>query len=174
MEFLEAECETGTLIGALLALIHPELFEQQVQVLEALAVGHTAQYNRPLMMKAFDHWATPFSAFALIANCETPTHRDGLGGKLLFDIVAAFRQYTQGRFEIPLLNAQFVYNSGTAIALPGAILEHSASKTDGERICIASFIKPNVGYGTLGEAYREPGPPSIARLTEEFGMESTS
>jgi hypothetical protein len=39
MEFLEAECETGTLIGALLALIHPELFEQQVQVLEVLAVG---------------------------------------------------------------------------------------------------------------------------------------
>jgi hypothetical protein len=93
MEFLEAECETGTLIGALLALIHPELFEQQVQVLEVLAVGHTAQYNRPLMMKAFDHWATPFSYARRQADMW---RRMGLEGRHLFE----------GKAKLPLLSPE--------------------------------------------------------------------
>lgn len=170
LDFLEAEVETSSLMGALLALVNPELYEQQLQVLEALARGQTTVSNRSLMMEGLHHWSSPFSGFALIANRETPGHRDGLGGKLLFDIVAAFGRYTQGRFEVPLLNSRFVYNPETVIVLPGGIYEHGASRTDGERICIASFIKPNVGYGALGEKYREVGPPNMTQLSNQFGI----
>jgi hypothetical protein len=158
------------LIGALLAIVHPDLFDIQMQVLEAVAREDFICKDRALMMQAFHHWTTPFSGFAIIANRETPMHRDLQGGKTLMDILSVFGEYTQGRLDVPLLHRRFMYNPGTAFVLPGGAFEHGASQTDGERICIASFLRPNVGYGALTGEYKELGPPSRNMFADTFGM----
>ncbi|KAJ3531312.1 hypothetical protein NMY22_g8206 [Coprinellus aureogranulatus] len=124
MDFLEDMERVNCLISGLLAIIHPELYKEQVAVLEELALGRARHSDREVMMEAFKHWATPFTGFALISNRETPFHRDSTGGKTLFDILAAFGRYRNGRFEVPLLNSRFMYNPGTAITLPGGLLQH--------------------------------------------------
>jgi hypothetical protein len=146
-----------------LALIHPELFDVQFRVMEQLASGDVEVSGMEHMKALFEHWSTPFNGVTVIANHETALHRDMKGGRALLDLVSAFGNYTSGRFEVPLLGARFFYNPGTLIALPGYVFEHGASKTNGERICLVSFIRPNVGEAALG-VYAEPSLPTLKDL----------
>ncbi|KAF5340980.1 hypothetical protein D9611_005880 [Ephemerocybe angulata] len=168
--FLERLEDTNALMGALLFLVHPDLYNQQMAVLLELKGGHAKTGDRELMKRAFTVWSTPFTGFSVIANRETVFHRDNKGGQVLFDLVASFGRYRHGRFEVPLLGARFAYDPGTAFVLPGYLLEHGASKTDGERICIASFFKPAVGYGALPNQYKEVPPPTLDHLRTIHGL----
>ncbi|KAJ3533200.1 hypothetical protein NMY22_g7431 [Coprinellus aureogranulatus] len=170
MEFLEDEAELHALVGALLSITNPVLFETQFSVLAELARSTSKVINRSTMNEAFHYWTSPFTGFALIVNRETPFHRDMKGGKMLIDILSVFGRYSQGRFEVPLLSARFAYNPATAIILPGFLYEHGASRTDGERICVASYFKPNVGVGALGGTYQEVPPPNAEYLAKAFGF----
>ncbi|RXW17954.1 hypothetical protein EST38_g7892 [Candolleomyces aberdarensis] len=169
LEYLEWLTVTNSLIGVLLALVHPELYDLQMQVLQELYVGDVDVSDRKLLLEVFEHWATPFSAFGVITNRETPLHRDSMGGKFLFDMVATFGRYRQGRFIIPLLNSRFAYNPGAAIVFPGHLMAHGASVVEGERVCLASYMRPNVGKGAL-KNYREVPPPSVTHLAQFHGL----
>ena len=166
---MSAEVETNALIGALLYLVHPELFHQQMGVLEELYGGSLKVGKRALMEEAFEGWSSPFTGFALIANRESALHRDKNGGKLLLDLLAAFGRYTGGRLDVPLLG-RFAYNPGTGFVLPGHLFQHGASKTEGERICMANFIRPNIGYGVFGDRYTEISPPKVDKLTQHHEL----
>ena len=89
---------------------------------------------------------------------------------MLLDLLATFGRYTQGRLEVPLLGARFVYNPSTALLFPGYLLEHGASSAEGERICMASFIRPNVGYGVLPQ-YEEILLPKVKELADALGIQ---
>lgn len=158
------------MIGAVLAIIHPDLFDYQLEILERLSAGGVEVGNLQQMQELFECWSTPFNGVAIIANRETALHRDLKGGRGLLDIVATFGEYGNGHFEVPLLSSRFVYSPGTCIALPGYAFEHGASKTDGERVCLASFIRPNVGEAVLGE-YSEIPLPGMRDLFRYHGME---
>ena len=101
--------ETNVIIGTLLSLVHPSLFDMQFKVLlEVYRKLHSQRCpvtNPELTEKVFEHWSTPFSGFAIIANRETPLHRDTQGGRTMLDILSVFGDYSGGRLEIPLLNA---------------------------------------------------------------------
>ncbi|KAJ3537963.1 hypothetical protein NMY22_g5369 [Coprinellus aureogranulatus] len=164
-EFVASERDTNALLGVILALAHPRLYDLQMEVLAALHHGKVEVENRERLDILLEHWSSPFTAFALIANRETPFHHDTNGGKMLLDLLATFGRYSKGRLDVPLMGSRFMYNPCTAILLPGYLFEHGACRTDGERICLASFFRPNVGYGTLPH-YREIPPPSIDTLVD--------
>lgn len=154
----------------MLAIIHPDLFDQQLEILGRLASGGVRVANPDLMQQLFELWSTPFNAVAIISNRETELHRDLKGGRRLLDVLATFGNYTDGRFEVPLLGSRFIYTPGTCIALPGFVFEHGASRTNGDRICLASFIRPNVGDAALGE-YRERSLPTLKEIYSYHGLE---
>lgn len=156
LSFLADMRETNAILGALLALVHPKLFEEQFRVhLKTYQDRERLTLQPDHVGRLFCHWSSPFTAFALISNRRTRLHRDVKGGRSLLDLVSVFGEYSGGRFEIPLLNARFVYNPGTAVMFPGYMMEHGASEVAGERICIANYFRPNVGYGILPESYQE-------------------
>ncbi|KAJ2921881.1 hypothetical protein H1R20_g15211, partial [Candolleomyces eurysporus] len=163
--------EINGLIGAVLAIIHPDLFDYQFKIMEALSSGQVEVSNLQLMQELFQYWSTPFNGVAVIANRETALHRDTKGGRALLDIVTTFGNYENGRFEIPLLSSRFIYNPGTCIALPGFLFEHGASRTDGERVCLASFIRPNVGEAAF-KVYDEPPLPTLRTMYHYHGLET--
>ncbi|KAJ2930456.1 hypothetical protein H1R20_g6633, partial [Candolleomyces eurysporus] len=173
-ELLEDLMETNVIIGVLLSLIHPSLFDMQFQVLlEVYRKLHSQRCpvtNPELTEAVFEHWSTPFSGFAIIANRETPLHRDTQGGRTMLDILSVLGDHSGGRLEIPLLNARFVYNPKTAFVLPGYLMQHGASRTEGERVCIASYMRPTVGEGILKGGYEALGPPTTDDLMESFGL----
>ncbi|KAJ2927250.1 hypothetical protein H1R20_g9842, partial [Candolleomyces eurysporus] len=173
-ELLEDLMETNVIIGVLLSLIHPSLFDMQFQVLlEVYRKLHSQRCpvtNPELTEAVFEHRSTPFSGFAIIANRETPLHQDTQGGRTMLDILSVFGDHSGGRLEIPLLNARFVYNPKTAFVLPGYLMQHGASRTEGERVCIASYMRPTVGEGILKGGYEALGPPTTDDLMESFGL----
>ncbi|KAJ3542488.1 hypothetical protein NMY22_g3493 [Coprinellus aureogranulatus] len=173
--FLKDEIFLNALLGALLAIVHPDLYEMQVRVLERLNNGRlrTKVKHGDTMHAALEHWSSPFTGLAVISNRETPFHRDTRGGKLLYDLVATFGAYRGGRFEVPLFGNRYLYNPGTAFILPGYLLEHGASKVTGDRVCIANFFKPNVGHGAFTQ-YKEIPPPTIDILSGRYGIVITA
>lgn len=88
---------------------------------------------------------------------------------MLLDLLATFGRYSMGRLEVPLLGSRFIYNPCTAVIFPGYLLEHGACRTDGERVCMANFFRPNVGYGVLPH-YREISPPRVDALADAHAL----
>ncbi|KAF5331323.1 hypothetical protein D9611_011817 [Ephemerocybe angulata] len=133
-DLLNEMMETNALVGTLLSLVHPNLYHQQMRVLVELYSGRAAVGDPERMHELFPFWSTPFTGFSLIANRETIFHRDTKGGKMLFNILGAFGRYTSGRMEVPLLGARFAYDPGCGLVIPGFLMEHGASRTDGVRV----------------------------------------
>lgn len=69
------------MLGALLSLVHPALFKEQMQVLQALHHNEQSTSHRPLIHQLFNSWTTPFTGTSLIVNRETIPHRDTRGGE---------------------------------------------------------------------------------------------
>ncbi|KAJ3537081.1 hypothetical protein NMY22_g5751 [Coprinellus aureogranulatus] len=151
---LRALRPTLSIIASLLAVIHPEYYDQQLRVFEEISKRpdkHTADPG--VTQRLLKYWCTPFEAFAIIANRETEFHRD---------TAAAYSVWTY-----------LGHSACTAFALPGYLFEHGASQTNGERICIASFFRPPVGRGILEDGWEEILPPSAAALTDTWGLKLT-
>lgn len=150
-------------MGAIFSLIHPDAFNRQINALERVYNQHCLTSDANRTRNAFANWSSPFNGLAVICNRSTPIHRDTSGGPLMFDFLATFGDYDEGRFEVPGLNARFVYNSGTGIVIAGHMFGHGASAVVGERICLAGFIRPEVcryAYGrTEEEQWVDEGPP---------------
>ncbi|KAJ3547378.1 hypothetical protein NMY22_g1669 [Coprinellus aureogranulatus] len=159
------------LMGVLLSVIHPDYYNQQMDMFIEIfrhPEDHTA--DPELMRKLSREWYSPFDAFALISNRETELHRDNRGGMFCLDLLGTFGRYTGGRLEVPLLGRRFLYNPGTAFAMPGYLFEHGASRVDGERICVANFFRPTVCQGVFGEEWKDIHPPSAKSLKEAWGL----
>ncbi|KAJ3521604.1 hypothetical protein NMY22_g12249 [Coprinellus aureogranulatus] len=170
-KMLRAVKSTLAIIGALFAVIHPESYNQQMQAFVRMhndLEKHTAESK--LTKDLMELWCSPFNAFAMICNRETESHRDNRGGAYCLDILGTFGTYLGGRLEVPLLGRRFVYNPGTAFSLPGYLFEHAASKTTGERICLANFIRPAVGKGVLGDEWKDILPPKAESLMRAIGL----
>lgn len=167
---MEDEEHTNALIGAILAVVHPNLYGMQFDVLSRLNADAMTVNHSKTMQGVLPHWSTPFTGFALISNRESPFHRDTKGGKELYDLVASFGNYRGGRFEVPLFGSKFAYNPGSVFILPGFIFEHGASRVEGDRVCFANFFKPTVGYGAKAD-YEEVGLPTTQDLSNRYGLE---
>jgi hypothetical protein len=159
----------NALVGALLSLVHPELFKLQMDMLDRLASGQVEVNDKEIMKDLFPDWSTPFNGLAVLTNRETPSHRDIKGGRRTFDILTTFGDYTGGRLHVPLLSANFIYGPGTGFIMPGYVFEHSASRTEGERVCVASYVRPNVGAAVFG-AYDEPPLPTMKDLAYDYHL----
>ncbi|KAJ3525647.1 hypothetical protein NMY22_g10489 [Coprinellus aureogranulatus] len=120
MDFLEDEVGMNALIGSLLAVTNPALFDMQLSVLLALGRGTANSLNRSTMQEAMHYWSTPFSGFALVVNRETPFHRDMNGGKALMDILAVFGRYRQGV-------SKYLYSARSLRTTPPRLLSSQVS-----------------------------------------------
>ncbi|TEB34688.1 hypothetical protein FA13DRAFT_1598553, partial [Coprinellus micaceus] len=139
--FLQETHVAAGIVGAMLSIIHPEVYEAHLLVLLEMHRMRNCLADPEFTKAVFEDWQSPFSAFAIIANRETEFHRDNKGRPMLPDVLSMYGSYQRGRLEIPLLGARFVYNPGTNVVFPGYMMEHGASKTDGERVCIASLLR---------------------------------
>ena len=52
--------------------------------------------------------------------------------------------YKDTMFELHGVDIKFAYNSGTVIGLSGKVLSYGVMETEGERICLAYYMRENV------------------------------
>jgi hypothetical protein len=135
--------ESSALIGGILSIVHPKLYEAGKEAIVYLD-EHPDMADRPERLRQLlQLWSAPFHGLSVISNRVTPVHRDSNGGKKWMDILVALGDYTEGFLELPGVGIRFEYLPGTVVAISGRVIAHSA-ECDGDRACIAYYMREKV------------------------------
>lgn len=125
------------LLSALLAIMHPEQYTMCVECIRRLP-------DYCIDKDALNAWYSLFNGVQIISNRDTPIHRDNGTELPWLDMLTTLGPYRRANFHLPGVGVTFQYLSGTVIGLCGRLLRHGTSGVDGERICIAYYMRSNV------------------------------
>ena len=119
LDWLDAISESNAILSAILAVIHPKLYD---------AGRKTEQLLRDtpeiVPQGVLSRWASVFSSVAVISNRITPPHRDGNSRNQWYDILVTLRRYRNCNLELPGLGISLKYGPGTVMGISGKVLEH--------------------------------------------------
>jgi hypothetical protein len=136
-EWLISMAESAILLNSLMRVIHPQLFQMGME-------GMKAMEGQECLLEALEMWYSIFNGVQVISNRETPIHRDHSSRWEWYDLLTTIGPYSSTFFEFPGVGIKLAYNSGTVIGLCGRVLRHGVTMSDGERICVAYYMKENV------------------------------
>ena len=136
-DWLSSISESSLVLSSIIRVIHPELFEMGMHAMRTMQC-------RGDLMEVLNLWYSIFNGVQVISNRETPIHRDNSTKSEWYDLLATVGPYSGAVFELPGLGIRLAYNSGTVIGLCGRLLRHGVSIANGERICLAYFMRQNV------------------------------
>jgi hypothetical protein len=135
--------ESSALIGGILSIVHPKLYEAGKEAIVYLD-EHPETVDRPVrLQQLLQLWSAPFHGLSVISNRVTPVHRDSNGGKQWMDILVALGDYTEGFLDLPGVGIRCEYLPGTVVAISGRVIAHSAG-CNGDRACIAYYMREKV------------------------------
>lgn len=124
-------------MSAMLRITHPSLYAMARESMSA--------------MRKLDHlhdiamlWTSVFNGCQVISNRETPIHRDNNSHVCWYDLLCSVGPYSGVDLELPGAGLRFEYNTGTAMFLCGRLLRHGVSAADGDRVCLAYYMRENV------------------------------
>ena len=134
-----------SIIGAMLGVIHPDQYAAGMGILETLQANPSILWEPEHMRTVLDLWCIPFSGCAIIANRETPEHRDTQGRGEWYDILSTLGDYEGATLDFPGLGVSFGYESGTMVGLCGKVLSHKVGRVEeGDQVCFAWFMREKV------------------------------
>ena len=138
-DWLDAISESNAILSAILAVIHPTLYDAGWQTTKRLRdtpeIGADDILNR---------WASIFSGVSIICNRFTPPHRDTSSRWNWYDILTTLGSYRECNMKLPGLGLTLEYGPGAVVGISGKILEHAVPSFKGDRVCYAYFIRNNV------------------------------
>lgn len=129
--------ESSILFSALLSVIHPNLYLMGMQAMERLPM-HCDNAG------IYEIWASLFHGVQVLANRATPVHRDNGSWHPWFDLLATMGPYHSAFLYLPGAGVYLAYSSGTVVGLCGRVLSHGVSVAEGERMCLAYYMRKNV------------------------------
>lgn len=135
--WLESNSESAALLSGLLRIIHPELFQMAREAMVKLADLEESD-------NLIKIWMSLFNGCQVMSNRETPVHRDNNSRSEWYDVLCSVGPYGSADLELTNAGLTFQYNTGVILAICGRILRHGVSKTDGDRICLAYYMRENV------------------------------
>ncbi|CAA7266454.1 unnamed protein product [Cyclocybe aegerita] len=131
--------EANLLIGGILGVIHPALYETGRRAVQALHGDVPVDKGANIL----ELWALPFTSVSIMNNRQTPVHHDSGGGFKCMDLLATVGPYTNGEMDIPTVGIRVRYSAGTMVGITRRALLHAA-KVTGERACFAYYMRHNV------------------------------
>lgn len=137
--WLDAIRQTGNDVDIIFCLVHSNLFDAGMKVVEQLKEEYKEEY--PNVKK----WPTQNIGISVIANRRTLYHRDKGGNPTMYDFLVSAGTHTSCCLELPDVNATLAYKPGTVVALCGKVLKHGVRDWEGgERLCYAFYSRDNV------------------------------
>jgi len=137
--WLDCIAESNSILSAILAVIHPDLYEIGRETLKRLR-----DVPEILHQDVLSRWSSAYSGVAIISQRETPPHRDGNSMYHWYDMLVTLGSYQDCNLNLPGLGISLEYGPGTVVGLSGMVLEHEVTKFEGERVCYAYFMKDSV------------------------------
>jgi hypothetical protein len=129
--------ESSALISAMLRVMHPTLYDSGWQTMQRLG-------QNPELQPAVSRWSSVFNACSLLSNRWTPLHRDNYSRPQWYDILTTVGPYKDAVMELPTIGLRFAYESGSVMAFSGKMLRHGVPPCQGERICLAYYMRDRV------------------------------
>lgn len=139
LDWLDAISQSNSILSAILAVIHPNLYDAGRQTMSCLI--DTPEIGP---QDVLSQWASVFSGVAVISNRITPPHRDGGSRRNWYDLLAALGSYRNCHLELPGVGISLEYAPGAVVGISGQVLEHGVPDFDGDRVCYAYFMKDSV------------------------------
>ncbi|KIK24320.1 hypothetical protein PISMIDRAFT_10309 [Pisolithus microcarpus 441] len=152
--------ECHSLLSRTLAVIHPRMYAAGREALIHLDL-EAKQREDTDMSSILPSWNTVYNSVSIMVNRATPYHTDISGQEPWLDMLVTVGDYPPLDFVIPTLNLWFRYNPGTIIAMSGSALEHGVGYTEGNRACLAYYMRHNV-HQSVGVELCQP--PNISDL----------
>jgi hypothetical protein len=147
--WLSETAESFALMGALLHVVHPELYEAGRQIFRKLLEDPSQIKEGSAAKDVLKFWTSPFSGYNLISNRETPFHRDNFSRVAWYDLLTTLGPESHTRLLLPNIGIEMDYGPGTIVALGGTVLRHGVPMSEGNRLCIAQYMRDNV-FNKLG------------------------
>jgi hypothetical protein len=132
------------ILGAILAVTHPEQYSVGIAMLMKLKDNADLLRQPEHMETVLKTWLVPFSGVSVICNRETQVHIDRGGAHCWYDILANMGTHPAIPFSIPGICARLTYRPGTVVALCGRLLAHQVPPTSGDRVCYAWYMRDTV------------------------------
>lgn len=144
IKWLESNKDVMSLIGGIMSIIQPDLYELGRKAFAKLAEDpDLVTTPADSLFRALKVWAAPFNAMTVVSNRTTPLHRDTGSRAAWSDLLLALGQYEDGRLLLPPLGIVYRYNPGTIVCFSGTAFEHGATCV-GNRACVVFYMKDNV------------------------------
>ena len=122
-------------MNLIMALIHPELYQNGQDVLERMR-------QRPDTAEWASQWTSVCSGISVICNRVSPLHKDRWSAPAWYDILAVLGDFEQCQLDLSELGAHFHYTKGTVLGFCGNVFKHSVSDWGlGDRVCYAQFMR---------------------------------
>ena len=132
-------------MGAMLSIVHPELYEIGWEVLKKVTNNPEMVKDGEDVLKVLQLWTTPFSGYGLISNCTTPLHWDNNSQGPWYDCLMTIGEYEPGaRLKLNNIGLELDYALGTMVFLLEKLVQHGTSEINGNRVCIAQYMRDNV------------------------------
>jgi RNA polymerase subunit RPABC4/transcription elongation factor Spt4 len=129
--------DTLSFLSGVLRVMHPHQYQLGRDAMEQLM-------EREDLHEVLTLWPCIFNGLQIISNRECPIHRDYNTASEWYDLLATFGPYRSAILEMPGLGLRFPYRSGTIVGLCGRMLRHGVSAANGDRICLAQYMRENV------------------------------
>jgi hypothetical protein len=139
MKWLNQIAESNAISSAILAVIHPRLYDAGQGTLDVLRRSPEIERQDVLQL-----WNSVFSGISIIFDGTVSAHRDSQSRDLWFDLLATLGRYRGCKLNLPGVGLSLDYCPGTVVGLSGMILQHEVSGYDGERVSYAHFMRDNV------------------------------
>jgi hypothetical protein len=156
-EWLNCMLESNAVLSAILAVIHPALYNAGRHTFNCLRKATEIQPQNVL-----SRWTSVFNGVAVICNRKTLLHRDGYSRFAWYELLTTFGNYTDCKLELPGLGVTLEYGPGTVVGFSGMLLQHAVPSFKGERVCYAYFMRGSVqkwakasGYPWMNTNYYE-------------------
>lgn len=138
----------NALLSATLRVIHPQMYYAGRDALIRLGIQAESRGDEDVM-SILPHWSSVYSAMSIMVNRSTPYHTDVNGRSAWLDMLLTVGNYRPLDIIIPTLSLRLLYNPGTIVALSGSDLQHGVPPADGDRACLAYYMRANV-HGSAG------------------------
>lgn len=127
------------LSSAILSIVHPGLYQSARSAMLVLAED---KQLKPYV----DNWPSVFNGVQVIGNRITPRHRDSNSLQEWFNILISIGPYNNAEMTLYNLGVKMPYPPGSIIAIGGKAVEHGVEEFNGERVCLAYFMRQNVQH----------------------------
>uniref|UniRef100_A0A5K1K6H8 Cell surface hydrophobicity-associated protein n=1 Tax=Ganoderma boninense TaxID=34458 RepID=A0A5K1K6H8_9APHY len=155
--------ESGGLLDGIHAVTHPNLYRAAQDLMVKLSTKHAPSMS---LMKT---WPSTFTSVQVIANRQTPWHRDMSAIPGWLDLLLTIGTYGETAvLELKGLGISLPYDSGSVVSISSNILLHGAPMVSGDRICYAFYMNKAVFESFKvplpGMASSDPSIPPHARV----------